>query len=425
MGMAFDIQEYWDLSDAQAALEAALRSSSEDAISEFENAFAEFSGGLEATFLISGREALYQALKLIGVGAGDEVILSAFNCARVPDAVLRCGAVPLLVDVSLPGGEMDLSLVIQALSPKVRAVVIPHLYGIPVDFRAIKGQLERRGVVIIEDCAHCLGGTLGGQVPGSLGAFSIFSFNTGKPITLGNGGMLVCSDPDWLGAFRQRKAQLRQDYSADAREEFESIKETLEALARLRRQSRQGRWPRKQSALKRQILRHPVGLVGLWVYNRLRPAAARTHPFNEEFNRVGVVRAHLGLSLLRRWPEIVAARNRNAEYLRNRIQDIGWGEMCAVPSEAQPAYYKLNVFAGGLTPRQAEGLIGQLRRVGFWAGRWPFLDYVPRLVGRFRRVSTLSNMRRMADHSLTLPVHQNMEREHLDRMIDVLLSVKP
>lgn len=72
MGMAFDIQEYWDLSDAQAALEAALRSSSEDAIPEFEKALAEFIGGLEATFLISGREALYQALKLIGVGAGDD-----------------------------------------------------------------------------------------------------------------------------------------------------------------------------------------------------------------------------------------------------------------------------------------------------------------------------------------------------------------
>jgi dTDP-4-amino-4,6-dideoxygalactose transaminase len=424
MGIAFDIQEYWDLSDAQAALEATL-SSHGDAIAEFEKAFASFTGGLDAVFLISGREALYQALKLIGVGAGDQVILSAFNCARVPDAVLRCGAVPVLVDVELPGGEMDLDLVKQVLSPKVRAVVIPHLYGIPVDFRAIKSELERHGVVIIEDCAHCLGGTIGGQVPGSLGAFSIFSFNTGKPITLGNGGMLVCSDADWLDAFRHQKTRLRQDYSTDAHEEFEDIKKILDSLASLRSQTRQGRSPKNLTIPKWRLLRHPIGLTGLWLYNRLRPAAPLTFPFNDEFSRVGAVRAHLGLSLLRQWPEILALRNRNAEYLRSRIQEGPWGETCTVPADIQPAYYKLNLFADELTARQVECVIARLRLSGFWAGRWPFINHVPRLVGRLRRGSRLPNIHRMAAHGLHLPIHQNMIRQDLDRMLDILWSAKP
>jgi len=144
MGMAFDVQEYeevghrtkqeyWDLSDTCAALESAL-DSTVDAIAEFEKAFASFVGGLDAAFLISGREAIYQALKLIGMGAGDQVIMSAFNCSRVADAVLRCNAIPVLVDVKLPGGEMDLDIVLQALSPKVRVVLIPHLYGVSVSF---------------------------------------------------------------------------------------------------------------------------------------------------------------------------------------------------------------------------------------------------------------------------------------------------
>jgi dTDP-4-amino-4,6-dideoxygalactose transaminase len=214
MGIAFDIQEYWDLSDAREALESALHGRV-DAIAEFEKAFASFVGGLDAAFFISGREAIYRALKLIGIGVGDEVVMSAFNCSRVADAVLRCKAVPVLVDVQLPGGEIDLDLVLQALSPRVRAVLIPHLYGVPVDFRGIRRELERRDVVIIEDCAHCLGGSIGGQVAGSLGSFSIFSFNTGKPMTLCNGGMLVCADSERLDLFRRQKAQQRDRFSTD------------------------------------------------------------------------------------------------------------------------------------------------------------------------------------------------------------------
>jgi len=423
MGIAVDVQEYWDLSDAVDALESALHSTV-DAIAEFEKAFASFIGGLDAAFSISGREAIYQALKLIGVGRGDQVIMSAFNCSRVADAVLRCHAVPVLVDIKLPGGEIDLDLVLQVLSPRVRAVLIPHLYGVPVDLWGIKRELERRDVAIIEDCAHCLGGSIGGKVPGSLGAFSIFSFNTGKPITLGNGGMLVCADPERLEQFRRQKAQQRQQISTDARQEFETIRKTLDALALRRSQMSRVGSPGNLAVSRKRPVQHSLVRAGQWLCNRLRPAAPLTHPFNEEFSRVGAVRAHLGLSLLRQWPDIMAIRNQNAAYLRSRIDEGPWGETCALPPDTRPAYFKLNVFAGEMTARQVARVMAQLRRAGFWAGRWPFINHVPHLVGRLRWGSRLPHMRRMAAHSLHLPIHQNMAREDLDRMLDVLWSVK-
>lgn len=422
MGMAFDVQEYWDLSDAQAALESALYAAV-DPVREFESKFASFVGGLDALFLISGREALYQALQIIGVGPGDEVIMSAFNCTRVADAVLRRRATPVLVDIKLPGGEVDLDLLIQALSPKVRAVLIPHLYGVPVDFRQIREELKRRGVVIIEDCAHCVGGTIGEEPTGTLGAFSIFSFNTGKPITLGNGGMLVCSDPRRLEFFRRQKATQRHRYSHDVRKEFEGIKRTLDLMTRHRRDRRAR--PPYLIFLGRKLRQHPLMHNALRFYNnRVRPDWPQSYPFNEEFNKVGAVRACLGISLLQQWPEIIARRNENAQYLRDRIREDNWGETQETSSEIKPAYYKLNVFAPELAPLQVDRVISRLRCAGFRAGRWPFLNSVPHLVGRLQRGSQLSNMRKMAEHSVNLPIHQNMEREDLNRMLEILRSVR-
>jgi len=425
MGIAFDIQEYWDLADARAALDAALGVAG-DAIAAFEAAFARFTGGLDAAFLISGREALYQALKLIGVGRGDQVVMSAFNCSRVADAILRCHAIPVLVDIRLPGGEVDLDLVLRALSPRVRVVLIPHLYGIPVDVRSIKAELDRRNVVLIEDCAHCVGGTVGGNVAGSLGSFAIFSFNTGKPITLINGGMLVCSDPAWIDAFRRQKAALERHSAVmdDPHQEFENIRHTLEEVVSLRAQAKQGRLHREVMPLRKRLSRTPLGLSGQWLYNHLRSSAPLSHPFNDEFGQVGAVRAHLGLSLLRGWPEVMRTRNENVEYVRDRLRKVRWVEICALPPDVEPAHFKVNVFAGALTAHQVERVICQLRCTGFGAGRWPFLNHLPHLVGRLKRGSTLSNMRKMATHSLTLPVHQNMSQDDLDQMIKALHSVK-
>jgi dTDP-4-amino-4,6-dideoxygalactose transaminase len=93
----------------------------------------------------------------------------------VADAILRCGATPVLVDVRLPGGEIDMDLALAALSSQTRAVIVPHLYGIPVELDRTRDELAERSVVLIEDCAHCPGASVGDAPAGSLGSYSIFS----------------------------------------------------------------------------------------------------------------------------------------------------------------------------------------------------------------------------------------------------------
>jgi dTDP-4-amino-4,6-dideoxygalactose transaminase len=419
MSRSFDsVEESWGRLDALEALQAAMEART-DLVSEFEEAFNCFIGGLDAAFLSSGREALYQALRLLGVGPKDEVILPAFLCSVVADTVLRAGATPILVDVKLPGGEVDLDLLLSTVSLKTKAVLIAHLYGIPVDFREAKTELERRNVAIVEDCAHCLGGTIEGRVVGSLGTFSLFSFNYDKPISLGNGGMLVCSDSAWLESFRDAKALQQNKFSTDPAQEFKDIEKFLNWLNLRRRQIARVRPPHRLSSLRKALTSYPLAAR---IYNHLR-----SRPLASVFHPVGAVRARLGLSLLRQYEGIVAQRNQNAIYVRGLIDEDLWGATRTLPQEVQPAYLRLNLFASKQSTEQVDYAAFQLSRAGFRAGRlnWPIsLDQVPHLSRYVRPSSPLPNAHRMAAHCLNLPIHQNLEQADLDRMIQILHSIK-
>jgi len=413
------VEEYWDRSDATVALEAALQSST-DPIKEFEDAFTSFVGGLDAAFLLSGRAAIHQALQLLNVKRNDEIILPAFLCSVVADSVLQTGATPVLVDVNLPSGELDLQLVRQALSAKTRAVIIPHLFGIPLDFREIIPELEKLDVAIIEDCAHCLGAQIGSQTAGSLGTFSIFSFNYDKPISLSNGGMLVCSDQKWLKPFRCWKSQTRQQFSRDPQEEFEGIESFLDWLAVRRSGIRQTRLPTRSNHLRRKVRQHPTLD---WVLRHIRPVK----PQENTFGPVGTLKAHLGLSLLQRYPYVLSKRNYNANYIRNQAVQKGWGQAYSPPAHIRPAHLRFNLYADQLSVQQVDYVAAKLCREGFRAGRYNWsrsLDQTPHLLRRCQSRSQLTNAHKMAGHCLNLPIHQNMNQDDLDRMLSLLWSVK-
>lgn len=244
-------------------------------------------------------------------------------------------------------------------------------------------------------------------------------------MTLANGGMLVCSDARWLDRFRNLKGQTRDQLSTDPNAEYEYIEQTMKTMTTMRHNARRGQPPKKPVPARSKPSRPPLGHIGNWLYNCLHPDLPLTHPFNEEFCSVGAVRAHLGLALLDRWPKIRAIRNQHAEYVRDRIHPWRWGDIPGVPPSIEPAYYKVNLFAGELTAAQVERAISRLRQAGFWAGRWPFLKDIPHLAGRFRGRSKLPNMHKMARHGLHLPIHQEMSHKDLDDMLDTLFSVQP
>jgi dTDP-4-amino-4,6-dideoxygalactose transaminase len=141
-----------------------------------------------------GRVAMYAILRALGVGPGDEVIVSAFTCVAVPNAVLYAGATPVYVDIDEATYTPDPAAVAAAVGPRTRAILAQNTFGLSSDLDALAEAAQGRAIVI-DDCAHGLGGTYKGRPNGSLARASFFSTQWSKPLSTGLGGIAVTPDP--------------------------------------------------------------------------------------------------------------------------------------------------------------------------------------------------------------------------------------
>ncbi len=171
--------------------------------SSYENQFASYLGPDVSAFAFwKGRVALYAILKALEIGDGDEVIIPGFTCVVVPNAVRFAGARPVYVDIPANGYNLDLAEVAAAITPKTKALVIQHTFGIPADLEKLLPLAEKHKLFVIEDCAHTLGTQYKGQLLGSFGHAAFFSSQWSKPYTTGLGGIAATRDPDLASRLR-------------------------------------------------------------------------------------------------------------------------------------------------------------------------------------------------------------------------------
>jgi dTDP-4-amino-4,6-dideoxygalactose transaminase len=168
-------------------------------VEAFEQATASYLGLAGAAATASGTAALHLSLLAVGVKEGTEVICPSFTCSALINAVYYCRAVPTIVDVDEEQMNISLAATRKALTKRTAAIIIPHMFGSPVedikDFPAL-------GPPIIEDCAQSLGATYRGRMTGTWGAAAIFSFYATKVITTGQGGMVTSNDNKLLERVR-------------------------------------------------------------------------------------------------------------------------------------------------------------------------------------------------------------------------------
>ena len=174
-------------------------------VEEFESRWAEACGRRHGVAVSNGTAALTTALACLGLGPGDEVIIPTFTIISCSLAVLYTGAKPVLVDADPRTWCMDAAQVESKITKRTRAVMPVHIYGHPCDMDALCGLAERHGLAVIEDAAEAHGaqylsgrGTAGARWrrSGSFGELSVFSFYANKPVTTGEGGMVLTDDPD-------------------------------------------------------------------------------------------------------------------------------------------------------------------------------------------------------------------------------------
>jgi len=170
-------------------------------VQELEQALASYLGGeRQVRVLTSATGALEVALRICGIGPGDEVILPAMSFAATANVIARVGATPVFVDVDLATRNLDLEQAEAAITARSRALMPVHFAGLPVDMDALYGLARPRGLRVIEDAAHAIGSAWKGRRIGGFGDVVSFSFHPNKNMTTIEGGALSVADPELVRA---------------------------------------------------------------------------------------------------------------------------------------------------------------------------------------------------------------------------------
>jgi dTDP-4-amino-4,6-dideoxygalactose transaminase len=176
-------------------------------VAQFEKDFAKFFGAEQCVAMNSGTSALHVAMRLLGVGPGDEVITTPYTFIATSWAISYCGAKPVYVDIEDATFNLDPTLVERAISPRTKAVLPVHLYGLPCDLDPLLAICRQHNLPLVEDACQAHGSKYKGKPVGTFGKISCFSFYPAKNLgAAGEGGALVTKN----ATFAARARALRE-----------------------------------------------------------------------------------------------------------------------------------------------------------------------------------------------------------------------
>lgn len=193
-----EVRELW--SDLQPAVERVLRSGhfiGGGEVDAFEQEVAAYLGVRHAVGLNSGTDALVLGLEALGIGPGDEVLTTPFSFFATSEAILRVGATPVFGDIDPRTLLLDPATLGALVTPRTRAVLPVHLFGLPLDMDDVMAFADRHGLAVLEDCAQAFGARHAGRRVGSIGTIGAFSFYPTKNLgAYGDAGLAVTDDDE-------------------------------------------------------------------------------------------------------------------------------------------------------------------------------------------------------------------------------------
>ncbi len=293
-------------------------------LAAFEGDFARYCGVSHCAGVANGLDALHLALRALGIGPGDEVIVPSFTFIATWLAVSQCGATPVPVEPDLATYNLDPARIEAAVTPRTRAVIPVHLYGQPADMDAINAVAARHGLAVLEDAAQAHGASYKGRKAGGLGHMAAWSFYPGKNLgAMGDGGAVTTNDSGNDGTVRMlRNYGSRQKYHNEAK----GLNSRLDEM---------------QAALLAVKLR---GLDG--ATDQRRAIAAR---YIEGLDGLPLVLPHVPAWANPAW-HLFVVRHAQRERLQARLEERGIGTLIhyPVPTHLQPAYAELGWSEGSL-----------------------------------------------------------------------------
>ncbi len=454
--MVVRIRPYLDIQKISKAM-ACSAAAGGQAIKEFEAAFASWLGASNAIAVDRGRSALLLALKILGIGEGDEVIVQSYIFHVVIDAILEMGARPVLVDSGLEDFNISTPEIEKAITRRTKAIIVTHL-GVPCDMEEITGIVRRHGCYLIENCAHTLGAEFAGTKTGNFGDMSFFSFDVDKPLSTGDGGMLVINNKTLLEKahgvldhYRRvplerekplvyglilhhfvtgddiypekvflpvdfgkravmddpRLLSLVESASAGSKGEFHD-----RVLPYLRQKHLSGKKP--ESAIKRFVSR---------ISGRARSVFGPVSPekIDAPHLLMNSMRSTVGAECLKDYGECKAARDRNVQYYAGNLDPVAFGQPL-ISKEKKPAFIRYAVLN---RTRYANSFISSsAREKGFEIGIFNWSDPIHRCYTYDRLLrydrSRLRNSELLGGRLLSLPVHPYLGEQELKKITGFL-----
>jgi len=178
-------------------------------LAAFEQAFAAYHHMPHAVAVSSGTAGLHLALVTLGIGEGHEVILPSFTFIAVANAVLQVRATPVFAEIDPVTLNLSPAAVEQAITPRTRAILVVHTFGVPAEMDALQAIARRHHLALIEDACEAIGAEFDGQRAGSFGDLAVFGFYPNKQLTTGEGGAILARDPAHAARLRSLRNQGR------------------------------------------------------------------------------------------------------------------------------------------------------------------------------------------------------------------------
>jgi dTDP-4-amino-4,6-dideoxygalactose transaminase len=339
---------------------------------QFETAISDFLrlSARRVVAVNTGTSALHIALRLAGVGPGDEVITTSFNYVADHQAIRMCGAQPVMADINEPNLGLDPVSAERLLSKRTRALLPLHFAGLPADLAGIYRLADDHGLRVVEDACHALGTVVDGQAIGSAGDLTCFSFDPVKIVTSLDGGCVVV--PDEAG---EEQLRLYRFLGVD-----------------------------KETHLRYKNAR-------AWEYDVVSDG------FRYHLNSVS---AAVGLSQMARITEFIENRQAVCATYSQAFSSLSWCKPVATSFDGvSPFIYSLRVL-DGLRP----AFIAHMDLKGVATG----IHFVPvHRHSHFRdcRRDALPVTERVCEEVVTLPLHSLMPLRTVDRVLEAVTSFQP
>lgn len=183
-------------------------------LEQFEQSMARYTGAPHAVAVSSGTAGLHLAIRALGIGEGDEVVVPSFTFIAAANAIRYERATPVFVDIEARSLNLDPARIEDRITARTRAILAVHTFGVPAEMEAILEIARRRGLFLIEDACEAIGAEYRGIKAGAIGDVGVFGFYPNKQITTGEGGMVVTADRSLAARIRALRNQGR--YEEDA-----------------------------------------------------------------------------------------------------------------------------------------------------------------------------------------------------------------